>query len=382
MFSRRTGWPRGDNVLSMAWARRASSGLRCFDLTETNPTRVGLPFVEVGADERSEGWRAYEPEPFGRFDAREAVAAYHAGRVGPGQVVLTASTSESYAQLFQLLCDPGDKVLVPAPSYPLFEYLARLSSVEPVPYPAWEADGWHVDLDQLASLVDDRTRALVVVAPNNPTGALLRRHEREAIVDLCARHGLGLLADEVFADYLFEPPDDAVRSLAGEARCLTFVLSGLSKVCLAPGWKVGWMAVSGPQALLAEALHRLEVVADTSLSVNAPAQRLLPGLLGRRAALQAPLMARLRANRARLRSALNGTAGTLLPVDGGWSFLLRLPASIDEEAFVLRLVEDGVRVHPGYFFDVPRGRYAVVSGLVDEATFAAGVAGLVARLGG
>jgi aspartate/methionine/tyrosine aminotransferase len=174
-----------------------------------------------------------------------------------------------------------------------------------------------------------------------------------------------------------------VPSLAGEARCLTFVLSGLSKVCLAPGWKVGWMAGSGPPMLLAEALHRLEVVADTSLSVNAPAQRLVPELLGRRTELQAPLMTRLRANRARLRSALEGTAGTLLPVDGGWSFLVRLPASIDDEAFVLGLVEeDGVRVHPGYFFDVPRGRYVVVSGLVDEATFAAGVAGLAARLGG
>jgi alanine-synthesizing transaminase len=381
MFSRRTDWPRGDNVLSTAWARHVTSGRRCFDLTEANPTRVGLPFPDVDSAVALDGWRHYEPEPFGRRDAREAVAAYHGDRVGPDSVWLTSSTSEGYAQLFQLLCDPGDRVLVPAPSYPLFEYLARSSSVEPVPYPSWEADGWHVDLERLESLVDDRTRALVVVLPNNPTGALLRPHEREAIVSICAAHGLALMSDEVFADYRLDPRENAVHTLAGEERCLTFVLSGLSKVCLAPGWKAGWVAASGPAPLLDEALHRAEVVADTSLSVNAPAQRLLPALLARRAEIQSPLMARLQANRALLEDALAGTAGTLVLTEGGWSFMVRLPARVDEESFALRLIEeDGVRVHPGYYFDVPRGRYVVVSGLVEPATFARGAIRLAAQL--
>jgi aspartate/methionine/tyrosine aminotransferase len=380
VFSRRTDWPRGDNRPSLAWARRSSSGLRCFDLTETNPTTAGLATgsVDVSAPE---GWHRYEPEPFGRLEAREAVAAYHGHRVEPGHVVLTSSTSEAYAQLFALLCDPGDRVLVPAPSYPLFDYLARLASVDLAAYPSWEADGWHVDLDRLESLVDARTRAVVVVSPNHPTGALLHRHEHDAIASLCARRGLALLSDEVFADYLLAPSEGRVETLAGEERCLTFVLSGLSKVCLAPGWKVGWVAVSGPAPIVEEALHRLEVVADTSLSVNAPAQRLLPGLLARRAELQAPLMNRLRSNRTRLRRLLDGTAGSLVPADGGWSFMVRLPASVDEEAFVLRLIErDGVRVHPGYFFDVPRGRFLVASGLVDEHTFGQGATLLAARL--
>jgi aspartate/methionine/tyrosine aminotransferase len=367
----------------VAWARRVSTGLRCIDLTETNPTRVGLPAVDVDLKAAAPGWHLYDPEPFGRSEAREAVAAYHHGLVRAEQVVLTASTSESYAQLLQLACDPGDRVLVPAPSYPLFDDLARLAAVELVPYPSWEADGWQVDLHRLESLADERTKALVVVAPNNPTGALLRPHEREAIVSLCARRGLVLVSDEVFADYLFDPPEDTVRTLAGEDRCLTFVLSGLSKVCLAPGWKVGWMAASGPRGLLEEALRRLEMVADTALSVNAPAQLLLPAQLARREALQAPLMARLRTNLAVLRQGLSGTAGTVLSVDGGWSFMVRLPASLDEEAFVLELIgRDGVRVHPGYYFDAPRGRYVVVSGLVDEGTFAAGVERLAARLQG
>ena len=318
----------------------------------------------------------YEPAPFGHAAARAAVSAYHGGAVPPEHILLTASTSEAYALLFKLLGDPGDRVLVPVPSYPLFEYLAGLENVETVPYPCfWAEGGWFVDFATLEERLDDRTRALLAVSPNNPTGALLRRDEADRLLALCRHRGLALIADEVFADHVLTDAPSRVRSLAGRDEALVFVLGGLSKTCLLPQLKAAWIAASGPADLLGEALARLEVVADTYLSVNTPVQLALPRLLSLRDVIRPPLMARLARNRAALERALCGSAATPLPTDGGWSAVVRVPRHPGEEERALRLLtRHGLRVHPGFFFDFPAEAFFVVSLLGPEDDFARGAA--------
>jgi aspartate/methionine/tyrosine aminotransferase len=352
------------------------------DLTETNPTKVGLPLpqAEILAALADARVLRYEPTPFGHADARAAVSAYHGGRVPPEHVVLTASTSEAYALLFKLLADPGDRVLVPLPSYPLFEYLADLESVQTLPYPfAWEEGGWFLDFDALEQRLDGRTRALVVVSPNNPTGAMLRDAEAGRLLTLCRDRGLAVIADEVFGDHIFTDAPSRVRSLAGRDETLIFVLGGLSKTCLLPQLKSAWIAASGPADLLGEALARLEIVADTYLSVNSPVQLALPRLLALRDVIRPPLMDRLRANRATLERALRGSAATPLPTDGGWSTVVRVPRYPGEEERVLRLIaRHTLRVHPGFFFDFPMEAFLVISLLGSEEEFAHGAAILAA----
>jgi hypothetical protein len=318
----------------------------------------------------------YEPTPFGQAEARAAVAAYHGGAVPPDRVVLTASTSEAYALLFKLVGNPGDRVLAPVPSYPLFEYLAGLESLEVVPYPCrWDGDGWSIDLSALEERIDDRTRAILVVTPNNPTGAVIRHAEAERVLTLCRERGLALISDEVFADHVFTDAPACVRSLAGRSEALVFVLSGLSKICLLPQFKAAWIAVSGPRDLADDALARLEVVTDTYLSVNTPVQLALPRLLALRECIRAPLMTRLAANRAVLETALRGSAATVLPADGGWSAVIRVPRHPGEEERVLRLLlRHGVSVHPGFFFDFPTEAFLVVSLIGPEDVFARGAA--------
>jgi aspartate/methionine/tyrosine aminotransferase len=382
VFSRRTAWSVAPNRIASALEARRRAGRPVLDLTETNPTKVGLPMPEAEIRAALADARAlrYEPTPFGHAAARAAVSAYHGSAVPPEHVLLTASTSEAYALLFKLLGDPGDRILVPVPSYPLFEYLAGLEDVETMPYPcAWEDDGWFVDFATLEEQVDDRTRALLVVSPNNPTGAMLRPEEADRLLALCRDRALELIADEVFADYVFRDASTRVRSLAGRDQALVFVLGGLSKTCLLPQLKVAWIGASGPTALRDQALTRLEVVADTYLSVNTPVQLALPRLLALRDAIRAPLMARLRANRARLERALTGSAATALPTDGGWSAVVRVPREPGEEERVLRLLtRHGLRVHPGFFFDFPGEAFLVVSLLGPEDEFARGAAMLAA----
>ncbi len=385
MFSRRTAWSIAPNRIAAALEDRRRSGRPVLDLTQTNPTRVGLrmPEAEIRAALADARALRYEPTPFGHAAARAAVSAYHGGAVPPEHVVLTASTSEAYALLFKLLGDPGDRVLVPVPSYPLFAYLAGLENVETVPYPCvWEDDGWFVDFVALEERLDDRTRALLVVSPNNPTGAMLRRDEADRLLALCRDRAPALIADEVFADHVFTDASSRVRSLAGRDETLVFVLGGLSKTCLLPQLKAAWIAVSGPAGLRDEALGRLEVVADTYLSVNTPAQLALPRLLALRDVIRPPLMARLAANRATLARALSGSAATPLPPDGGWSAVVRVPRHPGEEERVLRLLErHGLRVHPGFFFDFPTEAFLVVSLLGPEDEFARGAAILATDAG-
>ncbi len=382
MFSRRTGWDAAPNRIALALEERRRSGRPVLDLTETNPTRIGLPMPGkeiLAALADSRGLR-YEPAPFGLRAAREAVSRYHGGAVPPEHVVLTASTSEAYSLLFKLLADPGDQVLVPVPSYPLFTYLANLENVETVPYPcAWEGDGWFIDFSRLEDAIGERARALVLVSPNNPTGSIIRRGEADRLLMLCRDRGLALIADEVFADYRFDEEASRMPSLAGREETLTFVLGGLSKACLLPQMKAAWIAVSGCAARRDEALERLEIVADTYLSVNTPIQLALPQLLALRPIIHPPATARLAANRATLARSLDGSAATPLLPEGGWSAVVRVPGHPGEEERVLRLLErHGLSVHPGFFFDFPSEAFLVVSLLVPEDAFARGAAILAA----
>ena len=381
MFSRRTAWNVTPNRLTTAVALRRERGLPLLDLTETNPTRVGLPYPEREICEALADTRLlrYEPTPFGHAAARAAVAGYQG--VSPERVVLTASTSEAYAYLFKLLADAGDRVLVPAPSYPLFDFLAGLEQIEPVPYPCRLEDGeWFIDFEALDACWEARTRAILVVSPNNPTGAMLRTEETDLLLGLCRSRGAALICDEVFADPGAPIRPSRVDSLAGRDEALVFVLNGLSKTCLLPQLKAAWIVVSGPAQLHDTALARLEIIADTYLSVNTPVQLALPRLLALREEIRRPLRARLAENRAALERILAGTAATPLPADGGWSAVIRVPREPGEEARVLRLLEVGALVHPGFFFDFPSEAFLVVSLLPEPETFAEGITILAANV--
>jgi hypothetical protein len=384
MFSERTHWDLRPNRLAERLTARRAAGARILDLTESNPTRAGLPCPDdiLAALARAEA-RRYEPRPFGLPAAREAVAADFARRgfpVGPDRIVLSASTSEAYAFLFKLLCDPGDEVLVPRPGYPLFEFLATLESVRVLPYPLAHDGEWHLDVAGLREALGPRTRAIVIVSPHNPTGACLKRDERDALETLCARRRVALVSDEVFADYFFRDDPRRAASVARDGPALAFALGGLSKSCGLPQLKLAWTAVTGPEPLRRDALARLEVVADTYLSVSTPVQVAAPELLARREELAAPIRARVRANLESLRAAIGpGCPATLLEPQGGWSAVLRVPATRTEEERVTRLLEErDVLVHPGYFFDFPHEAFLVLSLLPPEDDFAEGVARVLA----
>jgi hypothetical protein len=384
MFSSRTRWDRAPNRLAEALAERRRAGLPVLDLTLSNPTQAGLAAdadtLALLGDPRG---AAYDPQPRGLDAARAAVAADFARRghaVEAGRIVLCASTSEAYGWLFKLLCDPGDSVLVPRPSYPLFEYLAGLESVALRSYALAYDGAWHLDLASLEEAVRPRTRAVIVVNPNNPTGSSLSRTDAERVEMLCERRGLALVSDEVFADYAFAPDPARLTSFADDGPALAFCLGGLSKSCGLPQLKLGWIAVSGPATLRDEALGRLEIVADSYLSVGTPVQRAAPELLARLPRLQAPIAERVRRNRDALaRATAPPSPVTLLRADGGWSAVLQVPATLPEEERVLRLLDrDGVLVHPGFFFDFPNEAFLVVSLLPAPEDFDRGIALLLA----
>jgi aspartate/methionine/tyrosine aminotransferase len=379
MFSRRTPGDLQPNRLASALAARRRRGAEILDLTESNPTAVGIPYPQdILAPLADASARLYQPSPKGALAAREAVAADYARRgvrVGADRVLLTASTSEAYAFLFKLLCDAGDAVLVPRPGYPLFDLLARLESIEVASYPLRYDGEWHLAASAVEAALSPRTRAVVVVSPNNPTGSYLKSDEAAPLQELCARRGIALIADEVFADYAFGSDPRRLPSLLGDGPALAFALGGLSKACGLPQLKLGWIAAGGPASLRDEALARLELVADTFLSVGTPAQIAAPSLLGRVAELHGPIAARVRANLASLEEGLRRAPSvTLLRPEGGWYAVVRVPANVSEEDLVLRLLESrGVLVHPGYFFDFPDEAFLVLSLLPPEPAFRAGV---------
>jgi aspartate/methionine/tyrosine aminotransferase len=386
MFSSRTRWDLTPNALSALAAAARADGRPLLDLTETNPTRAALPVprevLELLARPAS---LAYAPDPRGLEAARAAVAddfARRGRRVDAARVLLTASTSEAYGFLFKLLCDAGDAVAVPRPSYPLFEYLARLEGASVTTYPIRYDGEWHVLRGDVEAALTERTRAVVVVSPNNPTGSYLKRSEADALLELCAERGLALVADEVFADFAFGRDERRAPSVAGRQEALTFALGGLSKSCGLPQLKLAWTAVSGPAPARDEALARLEVIADTYLSVGTPVQQAAPDLLRALPELQAPLRARTAANLDALRTAVRSAPEvSLLSPEGGWSAVLRVPAVLSEDEWCGRLLrEDAVLVQPGYFFDFDAEAFLVVSLLPSEAVFEAGIARVLARV--
>jgi aspartate/methionine/tyrosine aminotransferase len=386
-LSRRTRWDLRPNRLAAALAARKRRGDPVLDLTESNPTRCGLS-AEGGrilAALARPAALGYDPDPKGSPEARRAVAALYAARGAPAsadRIVLTASTSEGYSHLFRILADPGEEVLVPRPSYPLFDLLARVNDVALRPYLLVEEEGFRIDVGSVEEAVSERTRAVVVVSPGNPSGSFLKREEREALVGVCLTRGCALIADEVFSDYASSEDPSRVATLAGEDRVPTFVLDGISKMLALPQMKLGWIAASGPAGVRDEALARLEVVADTYLSVNTPVQQALGDLMALRITVQAPVRARLAANRGLLDEALRPPhPARALPCEGGWSAVLRVPATRSDEEWALALLEeDGVLVHPGFFFDFTTEGRLVVSLLPEEDVFREGVRRLAARV--
>lgn len=356
----------------MADARR--NGQRLLDLTETNPTKVGLSYpsdvLSSLADPRA---RDYRPDPLGLPAARQAIAADYLRRgmtVSADAVVLTASTSDAYGVLFKLLCNPGEAVMVPQPSYPLFDVLTNLEGIAARPYQLDWHGRWSIDRASLERALTPDVRGVLVVSPNNPTGSMLRAGDREWLIGLAVRRGLALIVDEVFADYPLAPPSDAC-SLVGERRALVFSLGGLSKSAGLPQLKLGWMVVDGPDPWAGEAIERLSVINDAYLSVSTPVQVAASRLIDAGRGIRESIAARTAANLRALTDALAGHPSvTLLEPEAGWSAVLQVPATHSEEALVLRLIEEAqVVVHPGYFFDFPREAFLVVSLLPEPAVF-------------
>src|SRR5581483_7339451 len=354
------------------------------DLTLSNPTRAGLEYppdlLVPLADRRG---LIYEPAPLGLEEARAAVAHEFARRgrvVDPHRIALVASTSEAYSLLFKLLADPGDEVLVPRPSYPLLEYLTALDAVIARPYDLEYHGVWSIDLAALEAAVGPRTRAVVVVHPNNPTGSFVSAAEADRLERLCRDHGMAVIADEVFADYVLEPDARPASPAAGRG-ALAFALGGLSKSVGLPQAKLAWIAVDGPDDLVERAIARLELICDTYLSVSTAVQLAAPRLLEQGATVRGRIAGRISANYERLKELSRAApASRVLRADGGWYAILQVPAFEPEEDLVVGLLaRDGVLVHPGYFFDFPGGSHLVLSLLPPEETFAKAVSIVMAR---
>ena len=328
---------------------------------------------------RSQDPRAleYHPLPAGSSYAREAVAAYYARRgyrAEPSRILLTASTSEAYAYLFKLLADPGDNVLVPRPSYPLFDYLATMESIEVRPYPLVYDGAWAIDLDSTAAALTARTRAIVLVHPNNPTGSFVKRAELDALVRIAAERQIALISDEVFSDYAFAPDAQRAGTLAKENGCLAFSMSGLSKIAGLPQMKLGWIVVSGPSALRTEAFEKLEWIADTYLSVSTPVQCAAAGLLEAGELIERQIRERCTAHLSIARQTLAGSPGNILGVEGGWYITVQVPRVRGEEEWILELLErENLLVQPGFFYDFPAEAYLVVSLLTAPNIFLEGI---------
>ena len=406
MFSQRTNWHLVPNRLTQAIEEMRMRGARLLDLTASNPTRVGFEHDSdsILAALRSERALDYDPQAKGLLEARRAVAKYYQEdhdvlELDPECLVLTTSTSEGYSYVFRLLCDPGDELLVPKPSYPLFEFLADFENVKLAPYPLIYDHGWQMDFPSLEKAVTSRTRGVVVVHPNNPTGSYVHASEMGLLNEFCRSHGLALIVDEVFLDYRLpgsRGPDtdtrsrhpgsdrhtsarplerDKTASFAGNGQVLTFTLSGLSKISALPQMKVAWIVTSGPNQQAAAAMARLEVIADTYLSMNAPVQGAVPVMLMQRRRIQGQLLQRIRTNLAELdRQLAQQNSCQRLCVEGGWYAVLRVPVTGSDEDLAIELVrEKSVLVHPGHFYDFDSDGYLVLSLIAPTTEFADGV---------
>jgi aspartate/methionine/tyrosine aminotransferase len=385
MFAERTNWNLEPNRLGTALAAHRAAGKPLLDLTVSNPTECGFAYDREAILEGLRNPRAleYEPNPRGLTSARTAVAEYYAARdanVSIEDLFLTTSTSEAYSFAFRLFCDPGDEILIPAPSYPLFDFLADIQDVKLVRYPLLYDHGWQIDFHSLEQAITPRTRGVIVVHPNNPTGHFTRPAEMLRLNGTCAAREIAIIADEVFLDFHLGVQKQV--SFAGNSSVLTITMSGLSKICGLPQMKVAWLAVSGPQQLKERALARLELIADTYLSVGAPVQLAIPKFLAQRHGFQEQLMSRVRRNLAELdRQLAEQKNCSRLEVEGGWYAVLRVPAMRSDEDLALALLnEKGVYVHPGHFYDFTADGFLVVSLITPERTFAEGIRRIFAFL--
>jgi hypothetical protein len=359
------------------------AGAPLLDLTVSNPTELlpHYPHSQIAKAYTSIADLSYRPHPLGSEQARnEIVGVYRelGVRLTPDRIALTASSSEAYALLFKLLCDPDDEVLVPVPSYPLFEYLAAFECVRTVPYRLVYDGSWSIDFADLRNRLSARSRAIVAVNPNNPTGSFLKSAERDLLLTLASERGIPIISDEVFMDYRFANDADAASTLAGQESTLVFCLNGLSKMAAMPQMKLGWIAIGGPAKEREVARARLELLLDTYLSVSTPVQASLGDLLTIGAENRRILRSRIAANLSILTTALIDQPVDSLHAEGGWSTILRLPNIQSEEAWVTKLLEEeDMIVQPGYFFDMPSEPYVVLSLITPEKTFAEGISRIV-----
>lgn len=378
VFAKRTNWKLAPNRLTQALAQARAAGASILDLTESNPTRCGFHYREEEILTALAQPRAlrYEPDPRGLRLARESVADYYAERgapMDPGHIVLTTGTSEGYSFVFRLLCDPGDEVLVPAPSYPLFQLLADVQDVKLIPYLLFYDHGWHLDLHSLRTAASPRTRAVMVVHPNNPTGSYVKPGEAEALTEFCRERQLAIVADEVFLDY--NHAGSPRPSFAGNGGALTFTLSGLSKISALPQMKLAWIVTSGPPQPAQTARERLEVIADTYLSLSTPLQLSLPRLLEQRQSIGPQLLQRIAANLGELDAQLaRQKSCARLDLEGGWYAVLRVPVTASDEDLAIALLQRrSVLVHPGHFYDFPADGYLVLSLITPVESFREGL---------
>jgi alanine-synthesizing transaminase len=377
MFASRTNWNLKPNRLAEALEQHKSSGRRLLDLSASNPTECGFKY-DSAAIMRSLCAPAslqYHPDPKGLKSARMAVSNYYAEngeQVSIDDLILTASTSEAYSFIFRLLCNPGDELLIPTPGYPLFDFLADVNDVKLTRYPLFYDHGWHIDTHALRQAVTPRTRGIIVVHPNNPTGHFTKQEEVAQLNQICSANQMAIIADEVFLDFSHGAPQ---KSFVANSGALTFTMSGISKISGLPQMKFAWLAVNGPEAEKREALARLEMIADTYLSLNAPIQLAAPVLLLQRKRFQQQLMTRVRANLAELDSQLSEKKHVArLAVQGGWYAVLRVPATRPDEELALELLKKhDVYVHPGHYYDFPGDGYLVVSLITPEQDFTEGV---------
>ena len=383
MFSDRTGWNLERNKLSEALAKRRSSGLPLIDLMQSNPTQCGFHFdaQKILSALNNPASLHYDPNPQGLLLAREAVTAYYRSRncqLSIDDIFLTTSTSEAYSFLFRMLCNPGDELLIPQPGYPLFSFLAGIQDVSLVRYPLVYDYGWQIDFHSLQQAITSRTRGIVVVHPNNPTGHFCKPGEIERLNQICRERHIAIISDEVFLDFSHAP--DVPPTFAANSEVLTFTMSGLSKISGLPQMKVAWLAVSGPDALKQPAIARLEMIADTYLSMNAPLQLALPILLEQRHPFRQQWLTRAQNNLAYLDKLLASQKFcTRLKMEGGWYAVLKAPSTVGDDELALKLLTThGVYVHPGHFYDFPADGYWVVSLITPEQEFATGIDALLA----
>jgi alanine-synthesizing transaminase len=384
MFSSRTNWQLNQNALARATEEARTAGRKILDLAISNPTEVGIrPDSDlVLAALANPAAMHYDPQPRGLVSAREAVCRYYREShsvldLDPKQLILTTSTSEAYSYVFRLLCNPGDEVLVPKPSYPLFEFLADLSDVKLIPYTLLYDHGWQIDVDSLRKAATSRTRAIILVHPNNPTGSYVSSDDTSTLNAFCQERDLALIVDEVFLDYAV---DGASRqSFVTNVEALTFTLSGISKISALPQMKLAWVITSGPSDVVAAAGARLEIIADTFLSMNAPIQLAAGMLLDQRRQIQPQLLERVRANLAELDGQLAKHPSCVrLEVQGGWYAVLRIPAiATDEEVAIRLLREADVSIHPGHFYDFPTDGHLILSLITEPHDFRQGLSRLL-----